>query len=75
MGPKNLLALLPLPGFVLRENTTYAAVVMKKLGDEAGRPLKWFALVDEYTREALALEVERRERAVQQNQGSCISGT
>jgi putative transposase len=27
--------------------------------DEAGRPLKWFALVDEYTRECLALEVER----------------
>lgn len=27
--------------------------------DERGRPLKWFALVDEYTRECLALEVER----------------
>ena len=27
--------------------------------DEQGRPLKWFALVDEYTRGCLALEVER----------------
>ena len=32
--------------------------------DEAGRPLKWFALVDEYTRECLALEVERHLTAV-----------
>jgi putative transposase len=28
-----------------------------------GRPLKWFTLVDEYTRECLALEVERRMTA------------
>lgn len=27
--------------------------------DERGRPMKWFSLVDEYTRECLALEVER----------------
>lgn len=27
--------------------------------DERGRPLKWFSLVDEHTRECLALEVER----------------
>jgi transposase InsO family protein len=27
--------------------------------DEHGRPLKWLSLVDEYTRECLALEVER----------------
>ena len=27
--------------------------------DERGRPLKWLSLVDEYTRECLALEVER----------------
>jgi transposase InsO family protein len=27
--------------------------------DEQGRPLKWLGLVDEYTRECLALEVER----------------
>ena len=32
--------------------------------DERGRPLKWFALLDEYTRENLALEVERRMKAV-----------
>jgi len=32
--------------------------------DERGRPLKWFALLDEYTRENLALEVERSMRAV-----------
>jgi len=31
--------------------------------DEAGRPLKWFALTDEYTRECLALQVERRMTA------------
>lgn len=27
--------------------------------DERGRPLKWFSLIDEFTRECLALEVER----------------
>jgi len=27
--------------------------------DERGRPLKWLSLIDEYTRECLALEVER----------------
>jgi transposase InsO family protein len=32
--------------------------------DERGRPLKWFALMDEYTRECLALEVERSIKAV-----------
>ncbi len=32
--------------------------------DERGRPLKWFALIDEYTRENLALEVDRRMKAV-----------
>jgi transposase InsO family protein len=32
--------------------------------DEAGRPLKWFSLVDEYTRECLALEVNRSMTAV-----------
>ena len=32
--------------------------------DEHGRPLKWFALIDEYTRENLAFEVERRMKAV-----------
>lgn len=32
--------------------------------DERGRPLKWLALVDEYTRENLALEVERSMKAV-----------
>ena len=28
--------------------------------DERNRPLKWLSVVDEYTRECLALEVERR---------------
>jgi transposase InsO family protein len=32
--------------------------------DERGRPLKWLSLIDEYTRECLALEVERAIRAV-----------
>jgi len=32
--------------------------------DERGRALKWFSLIDEYTRECLALEVERSIRAV-----------
>jgi putative transposase len=32
--------------------------------DERGRPLKWFALMDEFTRENLALEVDRRMKAV-----------
>ena len=32
--------------------------------DEHGRPLKCFALVDEYTRECLALEVERSLKAI-----------
>jgi len=37
--PTNLLALTPLPGFVLRPNTKYAAVVMRSLDDEDGNPL------------------------------------
>jgi putative transposase len=32
--------------------------------DERGRPLKWLSLIDEYTRECLALEVERSMTAV-----------
>lgn len=32
--------------------------------DEAGRPLKWLSLIDEYTRECLALEVNRSMTAV-----------
>jgi len=32
--------------------------------DERTRPLKWFMLMDEYTRECLALEVERSMKAV-----------
>lgn len=31
--------------------------------DDRGRPLKWFSMIDEYTRECLALEVERSMRA------------
>lgn len=34
-GP-NLLAIMPLPGYVLRENTTYAAIVLKSLGAKNG---------------------------------------
>ncbi len=37
--PSNLLALAPLPGFVLRPNTTYAAVVLRSVTDAAGEPL------------------------------------
>jgi putative transposase len=33
--------------------------------DQAARPLKWFSLVDEYTRECLALEVNRHMTAVE----------
>jgi len=33
--------------------------------DEQGRPLKWLSLVDEYTRECLALEVERSMTALE----------
>ena len=32
--------------------------------DEQGRPLKWFSLVDEYTRECLLLEVERGIKSI-----------
>lgn len=32
--------------------------------DERGRPLKWLSLIDEYTRECLALEVDRSMKAV-----------
>lgn len=32
--------------------------------DERGRPLKWLSIVDEYTRECLALEVARSMKAV-----------
>jgi putative transposase len=30
-----------------------------------GRPLKWFSLLDEYTRECLVLEVHRRMTSVE----------
>lgn len=33
--------------------------------DQRNRPLKWFTLIDEYTRECLALEVERSMTAVE----------
>jgi len=36
---RNLLATMPAPGFVLRDNTLYAAGVMRGLGDGKGRPL------------------------------------
>ena len=32
-GPKNMLSVLPVPGFALRENTTYAVVIMDTLRD------------------------------------------
>ncbi len=35
----NLLAIMPVPGFVLREDTLYAAGVMRSLGDRHGAPL------------------------------------
>jgi hypothetical protein len=38
-GAPNLLALLPLQGVPLRPSTTYAAVVLRSLGDAAGAPL------------------------------------
>ena len=37
--PENLLALTPLPGFVLRPATQYAAIVLRSIGDEDGAPL------------------------------------
>lgn len=38
-GTSNLLSILPLQGVPLRPNTTYAAVVLRSLGDAAGQPL------------------------------------
>jgi hypothetical protein len=38
-GAPNLLALLPVQGIPLRPSTTYAAVVLRALGDASGRPL------------------------------------
>ncbi|MCS6900210.1 MAG: hypothetical protein RMJ98_10015, partial [Myxococcales bacterium] len=38
-GAPNLLALLPLQGMPLRPSTTYAAVVLRSLGDASGAPL------------------------------------
>jgi len=35
-GHKNILAMMPVAGFVLRENTTYAAIVLKSLGGSDG---------------------------------------
>lgn len=42
----NLLAFTPVPGFVLRENTLYAAGVMRALGDPQGGELRSFAEVE-----------------------------
>jgi hypothetical protein len=39
-GAPNLLSLLPLQGMVLRPATLYAAVVLRGLGGDAGRPLR-----------------------------------
>ncbi len=43
-------------------------------GPSDGRPLKWFTLVDEYTRECLALEVERgmTAKAVMRGAGGVV---
>jgi len=46
-GSKYVLAVMPVPGFVLRENTLYAAGVMKSLGDADGKNLSGnSALID-----------------------------
>ena len=37
--PERTLAVKPLPGFVLRPGTLYAAVVRRDLGDASGAPL------------------------------------
>lgn len=37
--PANVLAVAPLPGFVLRGGRTYAFVILRALGDAAGKPL------------------------------------
>ncbi|MBI4956585.1 MAG: hypothetical protein HY908_31500, partial [Myxococcales bacterium] len=37
--PRNTLAAQPVPGFMLRPGTLYAAVVLRSLGDAAGKPL------------------------------------
>lgn len=39
LHPENVLVLTPLPGFVLRPNTRYAAVVLRTLDDATGTPL------------------------------------
>ncbi|HUT55941.1 MAG TPA: hypothetical protein VM658_21295 [bacterium] len=41
----NLLAIMPVPGFILRENTLYAAGVLRSLGDGQGAPLRSYAEV------------------------------
>ncbi len=62
--PANTLALRPRAGFVLRPNTRYAAVVLRKLGDSEGRPLG--TTVDfEQTKWTKPLSDSRREAARQ----------
>jgi hypothetical protein len=39
LRPENVLALTPLPGFVLRPNTRYGALVLRSLGNAEGEPL------------------------------------
>ena len=48
--PAHLLQLLPVPGFALRSDTTYAAVVLKSLGSTDGAPLDGNPVVEQLLR-------------------------
>lgn len=52
--PENVLAVAPVPGFVLRPSTTYAVVVKKSLGDADGQALAPNALLERLARRAPA---------------------
>ncbi len=80
-GARNLLAVRPVQGFVLRPNTLYAAVVLRAVGDPMGRPLEvdptLRALVEGGRPDALsagALDAFRRALDALRSRGVALPG-
>ncbi|MFO0612068.1 MAG: hypothetical protein U0414_05750 [Polyangiaceae bacterium] len=56
--PENLLAVAPRPGFVLRPHVGYAIIVMKSIGDAAGKPLGTNDVIERLRKHTPASEAE-----------------
>lgn len=58
--PEHLLSVAPRPGFVLRPDTSYAAVVLRSANDDAGNPLGVPPVLARLAKRAPAGEAEKR---------------